>query len=157
MPASGSRSHFASGCSYASPASIPATTARRRPAGPAGRRSPASATCRSPRSAMKSIAAAAPASPSWFSVPVSQMNGARARVHEAHVWAEELVRRAEQEVAAEGAYVDGPVQRVVHGIDDAPGAGLAGQLRGTGHVVDGAHGVGGIADGDDFGALGVHQ
>ena len=93
---------------------------------------------------MKSMAAVVPAMPSWFSVPVSQMyggslllgaqaqrldllRGVAARVHEADVRAEELVGRAEQEVAADGAHVDGAVQGVVHGVDDAPGAGVAGQ------------------------------
>ena len=67
---------------------------------------------------MKSIAAVVPAIPSWFSVPVSHtyggsgswvvrrtgsstLGGLAARVHEPDVRAEELVGRAEQEVAAD--------------------------------------------------------
>ena len=102
--------------------------------------------------------------PSWFSVPVSKLHGGAvsavasfsgsqaradvaAGVQEPDVRAEELVGRAEQEVAVDGAHVDGPVQRVVHGVDDATGApsGVR-QVGGAAHVVDGADGVGRVAD-----------
>ena len=118
---------------------------------------------------MKSMAAVVPARPSKLSVPVSQTygrlgvlggqvqrldlcRGFAACVHEADVRAEELVRRAEQEVAAHGAHVDGAVQRVVHGVDDAPGAGGAGQRGRARDIVHGADGVRRVAQGHDLGA-----
>ena len=76
--------------------------------------------------------------------------GLAARVHEPDVRAEELVGGAEQEVAAHGLDVDRAVQRVVHGVDDAPGAGVAGERGGPRHVVDGADGVRRVAEGDDL-------
>ena len=80
---------------------------------------------------------------------LSTSRGLAARVHEPDVRAEELVGGAEQEVAADGPDVDRAVQRVVHRVDDAQRAGLARQRRGARDVVDGADGVGRVADGDD--------
>ncbi len=68
---------------------------------------------------------------------------------------EELVGRAEQEVAAERLHVDGPVQGVVHGVDDRDRADLAGARRGARHVADRAHRVGGVVERDHLGAPGL--
>ncbi len=71
--------------------------------------------------------------------------------------AEELVGRAEQEVAADGPDVDRPVQRVVHGVYDAERAGVACERDGSRDVVHGAHGVRRVADGDHLGLAGLHE
>ena len=56
----------------------------------------------------------------------------------AHVRAEELVGRAEQEVAAEILHVDQPVRRELHGVDIDQRTSLFRQRRQRFHPVDGA-------------------
>src|SRR5690606_23630118 len=73
-----------------------------------------------------------------------------ATVQDALVRAEERVGRASEKVAADGADVDWAVRRVMHGIDEAPGASGRCRSGDAGHVVDRADGVRGVADSDDL-------
>ena len=94
------------------------------------------------RLARKSTAAAAPAMPSWLSVPVSIRSGAglgrRLQLGDVHrgesvvpavehadVGAVELVGGAGQEVAADRADIHQPVGRVVHGVHESESTGVA--------------------------------
>ena len=60
--------------------------------------------------------------------------------------AEELVGRADQEVAAERLHIDWAMRRIVHGIDPQPCAGVMRYLRDTCNRVHRADRVRGVAD-----------
>ena len=81
------------------------------------------------------------------------LGGLAPRVEHADVRREELVGRAEQEVAVEGGDVDDAVQRVVHGVDHGQGSGRSRHLDDAPDVVDGAHRVARPDGGHDPGAL----
>ncbi len=71
----------------------------------------------------------------------------------AHVWAEELVRRARQEIAAERLHVDRPMRGIMDRVGEYPRAGALGLARDRGDVVDRADAVRCEADRDQLRAL----
>ena len=64
------------------------------------------------------------------------------------MWAEELVGRADQEVAAQGLHIDGAVGGELNCVNVDQGAGGFGQGGELGGGVDRAQGVGGVAESD---------
>src|SRR5207245_2048746 len=70
----------------------------------------------------------------------------------AHMRAEELVWRAGQESAVQGAAVNGPVRRVMHGIEEHERPGGMRQLHNLFHGIDCSDGVRRVANGNQFGA-----
>ena len=68
------------------------------------------------------------------------------RPQDADVRAEHLVRRKREKIAVPRLYVDRPVRREVHGIDEHQSAGIVSPAANRRHVVDGADRVGGDAD-----------
>ncbi len=64
--------------------------------------------------------------------------------------AEELVGRADEDVDAGCRHVDGPVGRVVDGVDPGEGARLVGELGDPAHVRDRADRIRGPGECDDF-------
>ena len=119
---------------------------------------------------MKSTVAVTPASSSYGRVPSSNRSGtvsvdgsslsgcsplSSGRVGDQHaeVRAEELVRRAGEEVRTEGGDVDRRVRRQVHSVDVDQRAGGVGGGRHGGHVRSGSQQVGGTGDRHQAGAL----
>src|SRR5205823_14982955 len=77
----------------------------------------------------------------------------RPTVGEAHVWPEELVRRADEDVDVPGGDVDRPVRRVVDGVGPGERTGLVGELDNASDVGSGADRVGGDREADQARAL----
>ena len=69
---------------------------------------------------------------------------------EPEVWAEELVRRADEDVDARCRHIDRPVRRVVDGVDPGERACLVREVGDPPHVRDRADGVRGPRKRDDF-------
>src|SRR5713101_9725739 len=73
-------------------------------------------------------------------------------VDAAHMRAEEFVRGAGQEIAIQGADVNGPVRRVMHGIEERQRAGGMRELRNLFHGIDCSDGIRRVANGNQSGA-----
>src|SRR5260370_16048084 len=67
-----------------------------------------------------------------------------------HVWAEEFVWRAGQEVTVQGLYVNQPVWSVMHGINEHERASGMSELRDFRDGVDRSHHVRGVSHGDEL-------
>jgi hypothetical protein len=71
-------------------------------------------------------------------------------VERAHVRAEEFVGRADEKIGVERAHIDRAVRRVVNGVDEHERADSVGQLGYFSDGVDGADGVRGVTNGNEF-------
>src|SRR6478672_519948 len=72
-------------------------------------------------------------------------------IENTHVRSKKLVGGAGQEIAIQSTDVNGPVRCVVDRVDVGEGSFLMSQLDDFSYIVDGAHGVGGVTDGQDSG------
>src|SRR5580692_3173614 len=75
-------------------------------------------------------------------------------IENAYVRAKEFVGRADQKIAVESADIDGPMRRIVNRIDVSHRVPFVSEADDLRDVVDRAHRIRCVADGDQLGARG---